>query len=481
MSRSIRAFAGYGRNRSEFSGPAANLNLAQATPNPSEGVHPTGRNHGVAVDAEGSIYVASTVNNIVGRIEGPERWTDQRLPEGFDEPTGALPWIVIAAVGTPKYVLQSAVVDGKSAIRWVGTDVAADTWLYAVPTTITGAAVSCSATLSGQGLVYLNFWTGRDDVRTKAISLSPTPQTLTLTAVVSGSTQFQIRTPTPQASVDVTVRNVSVQQRAVTGVATPIAGGNGRPDSPAEKDRAANVALSYPTGVAVNHDGKVVIADTFNNAVRSIGEDGRIRTVASRLHHPHGVAIARDGTVYVADTYANVVLSIGRGGRRRIVAGTGVAGYGGDGGHAAGAILNHPTGVAVGPDGSVYIADTFNHRIRMVDPRGFVTTVVGTGSAGFSGNGGQASFAQIHAPHGLAVGTDGTVYIADTVNNVVRSVVGGVIDTIAGSGSYGATGLGGGPALSAKLAEPLGVAIDDRSAVVYVVDNSQGIMMLSAQ
>ncbi len=481
MSTTIRAFAGYGRNQTEFSGPATNLNLAQGAPSPSEGVHPTGRNHAVAVDPAGNVYVAATVNNVVGRIEGPDHWTDQRLPGGFVEPTGALPWTVIAAAGTPKYVLQPAIVDGKSAIRWLGTDVATDTWLYAVPSTFVGATAACSATLSGRGTVYLDFWTGSADIRTQAITLSSTPQTLTVTAAISGNTQFQIRTPIAQASVDVTVWDVSVQQHAATGLATPIAGVMNQAGTPTERGRATESALNYPTGVAVDQGGTVVIADTFNNAVRTVGRDGRIRTLASRLHHPFGVAVDRHGTVYVADTYANVVAAIGRSGRLSVVAGTGEAGYGGDGALATKATLDHPMDVAIGPDGSVYIADTFNNRIRKVDQHGIITTAVGTGGAGFSGDGGPAQGAELHAPHGLAVGQDGAVYIADTVNNVVRSVVRGAIDTIAGSGSYGTAGQAGGLARSAKLAEPLGVAVDDRSAVVYVVDNSQGIMMLVPQ
>lgn len=479
MSTIITAIAGYGRNWVEFAGPAANLNLAQATPSPSEGVHPTGRNHGIAVDRDGSILVAATANSVVGRIDAPATWTDRPLPAGFDEPTAALPWKVIAAAGTPQYVLEPTAVAGKSAIHWIGTDVARDTWLYVVPATFVGATVDCSATVAGEGTVYLDFWTGSADIRTQAITLSSTPQTLRLTATVAGNTQFQIRTPSAQPSVDVTVWDVSVNQHEITGTARAIAGVMNRAGALDDQRRALSARLNYPTAVAADKTGTLYIADTYNNAIRAVDTDGRIRTLAEDLHHPCGVAVDADGTVYVADTYASVVGRLDKRGRLQAVAGTGEAGYGGDGGPGVRAQLDHPTGIAA-TEGSLYIADTYNHRVRVVDRHGRIRTVAGTGVAGRAGDGGPAVQAQLHAPHSVAVAAGGRCYIADTVNNVIRVIAGGTISTFAGTGAYGTSGQNGGAATSAKLAEPLGVAVDDRTATVYVVDSSQGVLMLTS-
>ena len=134
------------------------------------------------------------------------------------------------------------------------------------------------------------------------------------------------------------------------------------------------------------------------------------------------------------------------------VAGTGTAGYSGDGGQATSAQLNAPLGVAVDAQGSLYIADDVDHRVRKVSG-GIITTVAGTGSAGFSGDGGQATSAQLNFPFGVAVDTQGSLYIADYGNNRVRKVSGGVISTVAGTGAAGFSG-DGGQATSAQLNAP---------------------------
>ena len=165
----------------------------------------------------------------------------------------------------------------------------------------------------------------------------------------------------------------------------------------------------------------------------------------------------------------NRIRRVGPDGIITTVAGNGNAGYGGDGGPASSASLNCQYGVAVGPDGSIYIADSSNNRIRRVGPDGIITTVAGNGNAGYSGDGGPATSASLTDPDGVAVGPDGSIYIADSGNNRIRRVgPDGIITTVAGNGNSGYSG-DGGPATSASLATPDGVAVGPDGSI-YIAD-----------
>lgn len=153
------------------------------------------------------------------------------------------------------------------------------------------------------------------------------------------------------------------------------------------------------------------------------------------------------------------------------VAGTGAAGFGGDGGPALGAQLNGPFDVAFDRTGNLYFSDTFNHRIRHVDAAGTITTVAGTGTAGHSGDGGPALAAQLNEPYGIAVDRAGTLYLADRLNRRVRRVDArsGIITTLAGTGAAEQGG-DGGPAAQAGLVEPNGLAFDPDEARLLIAD-----------
>jgi len=136
------------------------------------------------------------------------------------------------------------------------------------------------------------------------------------------------------------------------------------------------------------------------------------------------------------------------------VAGNGTAGFSGDGGLATSAQLHHPNGLAMDAAGNVYIADIINSRIRKVTPGGVISTVAGSGTGGFSGDGGPATSAQLARPYGVALDAAGNLYIADLGNRRIRKVTpGGVISTVAGSGTGGSSG-DGGPATWAQLSYP---------------------------
>jgi sugar lactone lactonase YvrE len=190
------------------------------------------------------------------------------------------------------------------------------------------------------------------------------------------------------------------------------------------------------------------------------------------------VAVDGKGNVYIVDEF-DIVLKVSPGGTFTTIAGSlhncGNITCLGDGGPATSAHLLGPEGVAVDAQGNVYIADQENERVRKVTPGGTITTLAGSGPAihgSYSGDGGPATSARLNSPYGVAVDKKGNLYIADTVNNRVRKVnPKGTITTFAGTGKPGFSG-NGGPATRAKLYHPLGVAVDARGNV-YIVDSAR--------
>jgi len=171
--------------------------------------------------------------------------------------------------------------------------------------------------------------------------------------------------------------------------------------------------------------------------------------------------------LYIADTYNNRIRKVSNG-VITTVAGSGKAGFSGDNGPATGAELNYPQHIAVDHSGNLYISDTDNNRIRKVS-NGVITTVAGNGSANYSGDNGLATAAGVQYPAGVAVDAIGSLYIADSSNRI-RKVANGIIMSVAGNGTQGLSG-DGGPATNAALDQPLGVAVDSIGNV-YVSDTA---------
>jgi sugar lactone lactonase YvrE len=191
------------------------------------------------------------------------------------------------------------------------------------------------------------------------------------------------------------------------------------------------------------------------------------------LNDPRTVAVGPRGDVFVADTLNNVVRRVDPSGIITTVAGTGTAGEAGDGGPATSAQLQWPHSVAVDSQGNLYIADSPNHRIRRVDPHGIITTVAGTGRGGYGGDGGPATEARLSDPKGLALDSQGTLYIADTGNSRVRRVdASGIISTVAGNGEVGGAG-DGGPASDAQVSHPRSIALDG-TGVMFISEDAEG-------
>ena len=208
-----------------------------------------------------------------------------------------------------------------------------------------------------------------------------------------------------------------------------------------------------------------------------------VAATSAYLNYPTGVSADVSGNVFIAD-YGNIIIRmVNSAGIITTFAGTGwPAGSSGDGGAATSAQLNGPCGVSADVSGNVYFSDYYNQKIRMVTSAGIITTIAGTGIAGSNGDGGAATSAQLNGPWGVSSDTHGNVYISDTYNQKIRMVnSAGIITTIAGVGIDGTSG-DGGVATSAQLNYPYGVSADISGGKVYIADyrNNKIRMVLPA-
>jgi len=267
------------------------------------------------------------------------------------------------------------------------------------------------------------------------------------------------------------------------------AAGNGSGGFSGDGGPATLASLNSSNGIAVDSSGNLFIADTDNNRIRKVeAGTGLISTVAgggsdsgdgvpatlARLRLPEGVAVDSSGNVFIADTLNDRIRMVDAStGLISTVAGNGSGGFSGDGGDATLASLNRPRGLAVDSSGNLFIADEGNHRIRKVEAgTGLISTVAGNGSGGFSGDGGLATLGSINSPSGVAVDSSGNLFIADKNNNRIRKVEAntGLISTVAGNGTSDTSGAGdGGDATLAGMAAPFDVAVDS-SGNLFIAD-----------
>jgi DNA-binding beta-propeller fold protein YncE len=260
--------------------------------------------------------------------------------------------------------------------------------------------------------------------------------------------------------------------------------------------------LNGPTGVAVDAAGGILVVDA-SNRVRRIAY-GTITTIAgsgvagqvsqgvplpedggpaidAQMNDPIGIAIDHEGKILIADALYHRIRQVTADGTITTIANNGIPSFLGDGGPATAANLQYPTGVALDHDGNMFIADAGNHRIRRIDPDGTITTVAGTGGAGFAGDGGPATEAQLHKPTGVAVSRKGELFIADEYNHRIRRVgPHGRISTVAGATEFppnydgfvpGGDGGDGGPATEALLNFPTEVLLDGEQSLL-IADSS---------
>jgi sugar lactone lactonase YvrE len=290
--------------------------------------------------------------------------------------------------------------------------------------------------------------------------------------------------------------NFRIRKVDLSGNISTVAG-NGNFNFSGDGGPATSAGMA-PTGVAVDSAGNLFSADPAGpgqgeNRVRRIDHsthvittvagngnpsflgDGGPATSAS-LQTPQGVAQDAAGNIFIADSNNSLIRKVDTHGVITTVAGGGTSGPG-DGGPATSAALASPAAVVLDAAGTgvLFIADTQNQRIRKVDLSGTITTVAGNGTNAFSGDGGPATSANLNFPGGVAVDGAGNVFIADTTNNRVRKVdTGGTITTVAGNGTFGFSG-DGGPAINASLEGPDGVALNSAGDIFIADTSSQRI------
>lgn len=229
--------------------------------------------------------------------------------------------------------------------------------------------------------------------------------------------------------------------------------GNGTKGYSGDGGAATSAQLNFPFAVAIDNNSNLYIADHRNHRIRKMTKDGVISTVAgtgtagysgddvmaidTQLYHPVRVAVDNSGNLYIAEYYNHRIRKVSKNGMISTVAGNGTQGYSGDGGLAAKAQLNYPAGITTDSSGNLYIADAMNYRIRKVTTDGMINTVVGTGTAGYSGDGDAATSAQLNYPYGITIEpNNGNLYIADAMNFRIRKVTtDGVISTVANTGT----------------------------------------------
>jgi len=262
---------------------------------------------------------------------------------------------------------------------------------------------------------------------------------------------------------------------------------------PANDVQATAASLAAPAEIAYDAAGNLYIVDMNDNVIRKVDLAGIVTTVAGTgeqgfagdggpatgalLDSPVGVAVDAAGNIYIADTHNQRIRKVSNG-IITTIAGTGIAGFSGDNGVDSSAQLSNPTALAVDANGNLYIADTDNQRIRKISGT-TITTVAGNGEQGFSGDGGAATAAGIDSPNGVAVDAAGNIYIADTHNQRIRKVSNGIISTIAGnsSKSYGGDG---GAATNAFLARPRGLSVDAQGNIYIADSDNNRIRLITA-
>jgi trimeric autotransporter adhesin len=274
-----------------------------------------------------------------------------------------------------------------------------------------------------------------------------------------------------------------------TGFISTVAG-NGAPYS--SSGPATSTGVGIALGIAVDASGNIYIADSSDSRVLKVNAaTGVMNSIAGTgtagysgdggpatsayLDAPAGLSLDTGGNLYIASSGDSRIRKVNPAGTISTVAGTGTAGYSGDGGAATSAELNLPEGVYVDASGNIYIADWENNRIRKVNTAGIITTVAGTGTAGYSGDGGAATSASLNLPQGVYVDASGDIYIADGANNRIRKVNGTTqtITTVAGNGTAGYSG-DGGIATSAELnfsGFGMGSVYVNAAGTIYISDN----------
>lgn len=262
--------------------------------------------------------------------------------------------------------------------------------------------------------------------------------------------------------------------------------GNDVEAAPVEGALAKDTSLHHTSDAGFDSAGQLYLAGNHAPIVFRVGVDDRVHTIAgdgtvgyagdegpalhAQMGIPFGVLALDDGSYYVSDTQFHVIRYVDPTGTIHTVAGTGTAGYAGDGGAAIDAQLNEPRRMRRGADGGLYFCDASNHVVRRIGVDGFIQTIAGSGAtAGYDGDGGPAVAALLDTPSDLRFAANGDLYVADSGNNIIRRVdTGGIISTVVGSGDAGFRG-DGRDARFAQLRSPYGITLA-RDGSLWVAD-----------
>lgn len=290
-----------------------------------------------------------------------------------------------------------------------------------------------------------------------------------------------------------------IRRIAPNGTITTVAGSGTRPTiEPSRCSPQGNAAeagdggpasaakLYGPSHAIMLPNGNLLICDEKNNRIRQVSPQGVITSVVggpTNLHSffapnipanltpmdwPSAIAVDATGRLYFAELHSNRIGRVNGDGRLQVIAGTGLPGMGADGADATRSQLANPTHIAFDKDGNLLVVEQGNHRVRRIAPSGAISTIVGTGTPGFAGDGGAATQAQLNQPSAVALDAAGNLYIADMGNHRVRRVApDGKISTIAGNGQIG-RGAEGIPATQSPLNYPSSVAVDAKGDVLIV-------------
>jgi len=284
-----------------------------------------------------------------------------------------------------------------------------------------------------------------------------------------------IASTTVEAQNEESIPKFIITTVAGTGEGGPV--GDGGP--------AIEAFIQRPTAVAISSQGYLYIANEQDHRVRMVDPEGIISTVMgtgnsavqsqdrlaveTNLVNAYGIATDKDDNLYVLSRGHSKIFKVGNDGIARRIVGTGQEGFEGDGGPAIDAKISFSNHLVVDPRGNLFIADTGNNRIRRVSPDGIITTIAGTGEMGFGGDGGPAVEARFAYPVAIAIDDQGNLYIADFNNHRIRKIsTDGMITSVAGTGESEYNG-DGRPALECQIGEPCGVAVD-RSGYIYIGD-----------
>ena len=449
---------------------------------------------GVAIDATGNLYIADNGNLAIRKVT-PAGIITTFAGGGFETDDGVAP-------------LNAAIIPLSVSVSPTGDVYVADFLTYRVRK-ISGGKITTVAGTGDAG------FSGDGGPATAAALNSPSSAAITADGIVyiADSGNSRIRKVTADGRISTVAGNaqfrtggdggpaISAVMYLPSGVAADKSGnlyiseqsknrvrkvsrdgtislfaGTGEPGRTGDGGPATRATLDGPAGLAADAQGNVYIADQVNSVIRKVTPAGFITNFAgtgrfefngdnkppsaAALFGPAAVAVDATGAVYVSDTYNHRIRKIPAGGNIVTIAGSGQKGFSGDNGPASGASLNGPAGLAVDSALNVYFVDAGNQRVRKITPSGVIATIAGTGTPGFSGDGGPATSAMLKNPASVAVDASGNLYIADQRNHRIRRVTpDGIISTFAGSRFAGFTG-DGGPATAATLAGPSDVSLD---------------------